>query len=159
MANSETKTYTLIGADGKSYQSATKGTLGGHRQDKIYGTLTCAGAARWIARGFYVKQRVFFADEKTAIAAGYRHCFGCLREKYKIWKTKNPKSQIPNRKGYATAIIEENVKIGDGTSVWDNVHIRHGATIGEECIVGEKTYIAYDVSIGNRVKINAEVLI
>ncbi len=42
--------------------------------------------ARWIAKGFYVKQRVFFADEKTAIAAGYRPCFGCLPEKYKEWK-------------------------------------------------------------------------
>ena len=60
---------------------------------------------------------------------------------------------------HPTAIIEENVKIGEGTSVWDNVHIRHGATIGEECIVGEKTYIAYDVKIGNRVKINAMVYI
>jgi acetyltransferase-like isoleucine patch superfamily enzyme len=39
------------------------------------------------------------------------------------------------------------------------VHIRHGAQIGEECIVGEKTYIAYDVKIGNRVKINAFVYI
>ncbi len=95
MAN---KTYTLIGADGKSYESLTKGTLGGHRKDKIYGTLTCAGAARWIAKGHYVKQRVFFADEQTAIAAGYRPCFECLREKYKKWKTKNPKSQIPNPK-------------------------------------------------------------
>ena len=30
---------------------------------------------------------------------------------------------------------------------------------GEECIVGDKTYIAYDVRIGNRVKINAMVYI
>lgn len=60
---------------------------------------------------------------------------------------------------HPTAIIEENISIGEGTSVWDNVHIRHGATIGEECIVGEKTYIAYDVVIGNRVKINAMVYI
>jgi len=60
---------------------------------------------------------------------------------------------------HPTAIIEENVKIGEGTSVWDNVHIRHGAEIGEECIVGEKTYIAYDVKIGSRVKINAMVYI
>lgn len=80
------KTYTLIGADGKSYESPTKGTLGGHCKDKIYGTLDCKGAARWIKKGFYVKQRVFFADEQTAIAAGYRPCFGCLREKYKEWK-------------------------------------------------------------------------
>jgi acetyltransferase-like isoleucine patch superfamily enzyme len=60
---------------------------------------------------------------------------------------------------HPTAIIEENVEIGEGTSVWDNVHIRHGATIGENCIVGEKTYIAYDVRIGNLVKINAMVYI
>lgn len=60
---------------------------------------------------------------------------------------------------HPTAIIEENVSIGDGSSIWDNVHIRHGASIGEECIVGEKSYIAYDVRIGNRVKINAMVYI
>jgi acetyltransferase-like isoleucine patch superfamily enzyme len=60
---------------------------------------------------------------------------------------------------HATAIIEENVSIGEGTSVWDNVHIRHGASIGENCIVGEKTYIAYDVRIGNLVKINAMVYV
>ncbi len=31
--------------------------------------------------------------------------------------------------------------------------------MGEQCIVGEKSYIAYDVVIGNRVKINAFVYI
>ena len=82
------KAYTLIGADGKPYQSKTKGMLGGHRKDKIYGTLECAGAARWIAKGHYVKQRVFFADEQTAIAAGFRPCANCLPEKYKEWKAK-----------------------------------------------------------------------
>jgi len=60
---------------------------------------------------------------------------------------------------HPTAIIEDNVTIGQGTSIWDNVHIRHGSTIGEDCIVGEKTYIAYDVTIGSRVKINAMVYI
>jgi len=60
---------------------------------------------------------------------------------------------------HPTAIIEEGVVLGDGTSVWDNVHIRHGACLGEQCIVGEKTYIAYDVAIRNRVKINAFVYI
>jgi len=82
----ESKIYTLISTDGKPYQSSTKGTLGGHRKDKIYGTLDCAGAARWIAKGHYVKQRVFFTDEQTAIAAGYRPCANCLTEKYKQWK-------------------------------------------------------------------------
>lgn len=60
---------------------------------------------------------------------------------------------------HPTAIIEEGVTIGEGSSVWDNVHIRTRAKIGRECIVGEKSYIAYDVRIGNRVKINAMVYI
>jgi UDP-2-acetamido-3-amino-2,3-dideoxy-glucuronate N-acetyltransferase len=60
---------------------------------------------------------------------------------------------------HPTAIIEDGVEIGDGTSIWDNVHIRGPARIGRECIVGEKSYIAYDVAIGDRVKINAFVYI
>src|SRR5579883_2284686 len=60
---------------------------------------------------------------------------------------------------HPTALIEEGVRIGAGSSIWDNVHIRRSASIGEECIIGEKSYIAYDVKIGNRVKINAFVYI
>jgi UDP-2-acetamido-3-amino-2,3-dideoxy-glucuronate N-acetyltransferase len=60
---------------------------------------------------------------------------------------------------HPTAIIEANVQIGPGSSVWDSVHIRHDTTLGEQCIVGEKTYIAYGVNIGDRVKINAMVYI
>ena len=60
---------------------------------------------------------------------------------------------------HSTAIIEGGVEIGTGTVVWDNVHIRRGASIGMQCIIGEKTYIAYDVRIGDRVKINAFVYI
>ena len=82
----EYKTYTLYGVDGKPYQSLIKGTLGGHKKDKIYGTLDCAGAERWLAKGHYVKQRVFFADEQAAIAAGFRPCANCLPGKYKKWK-------------------------------------------------------------------------
>ncbi len=60
---------------------------------------------------------------------------------------------------HPTAIVEDDVELGAGTSVWDNVHIRRGARIGDECIIGEKTYIAYDVRIGNRVKLNASVYV
>ncbi|MCA9035055.1 MAG: N-acetyltransferase [Planctomycetaceae bacterium] len=60
---------------------------------------------------------------------------------------------------HPTAIIENNVVLGDGTSVWDNAHIRHDAVLGEQCIVGGKSLIAYEVRIGNRVKINSNVYI
>jgi methylated-DNA-[protein]-cysteine S-methyltransferase len=80
------KTYTLIGADGAPRASGTPGTLGGHRSSRIYGTLDCPGAARAIARGGYVTNRVFFADEATAVAAGYRPCATCLPTEYHHWK-------------------------------------------------------------------------
>ena len=60
---------------------------------------------------------------------------------------------------HPTAIVEDRVEIGPGTSVWSHVHIRGPARIGRDCIVGEKTYLAYDVAIGDRVKINAFVYI
>ena len=60
---------------------------------------------------------------------------------------------------HPTAEIEEGVELGEGTSVWSQVHIRGPAKIGRDCIVGEKTYIAYDVSIGDRVKLNAMVYV
>ena len=80
------KTYTLIGPDGRSYASATPGTLGGHRGNRVYGRLDCPGALRWIARGHYVDRRVFFADEPTAVAAGYRPCATCMPAEYRTWK-------------------------------------------------------------------------
>ena len=64
-----------------------------------------------------------------------------------------------NPRIHPTAIVEDDVQLGNGTSVWDNAHIRTGTRIGEQCIVGGKTCIAYAVEIGNRVKINAMVFI
>jgi len=86
MTKTPRKTYTLIGRDGKPYESPTPGTLGGHRPNKGYGRLNCPSALRWIERGYYVKHRVFFADEETAIAAGYRPCAVCMPEEYAAWK-------------------------------------------------------------------------
>lgn len=60
---------------------------------------------------------------------------------------------------HPTAMIESNVRIGDGSSVWDNAHIRHDSVLGEQCIVGGKSLIAYDVRIGNRCKINSNAYI
>ncbi len=61
---------------------------------------------------------------------------------------------------HATAEIETGVHLGDGTAVWGHTHIRGpGTSLGEDCIVGERTYIAYGVAIGNRVKINAGVYV
>jgi UDP-2-acetamido-3-amino-2,3-dideoxy-glucuronate N-acetyltransferase len=60
---------------------------------------------------------------------------------------------------HPTAMIEANVRIGEGSSVWDHAHIRRDTILGEQCLVGGKTLIAYEVSIGNRVKINSNAYI
>ena len=78
--------FRLIGPDGQTYQSERPGTLGGHRRLKGYGRLDCPSANRWVAAGHYARHRVFFADEATAIAAGYRPCARCLPERYALWK-------------------------------------------------------------------------
>lgn len=87
------KTFTLLGADGKPYSSTMHGAVGGHRGGKLYGRLDCRAALQAIARGGYVKYRVFFADEATAIAAGYRPCAVCMPEEYAVWKKKQPVTQ------------------------------------------------------------------
>ena len=81
-----TTTYTLTDAAGQRYSSTTPGLVGGHRRTKLYGRLDCPSALRAIAAGHYVRHRVFFADERTAVAAGYRPCAVCLPEPYQRWK-------------------------------------------------------------------------
>nr|WP_204985487.1 Ada metal-binding domain-containing protein [Mycobacteroides franklinii] len=83
---STAKRYNLIGPDGRPYTSSTPGTIGGHRRNKLYGRLDCPAALRALAAGGYVLNRVFFADESTAVAAGFRPCAACLPEAYKAWK-------------------------------------------------------------------------
>jgi UDP-2-acetamido-3-amino-2,3-dideoxy-glucuronate N-acetyltransferase len=60
---------------------------------------------------------------------------------------------------HPSALIEDDVRIGEGSSIWDNVHIRRNTILGDKVIVGEKTHISYEVRIGNLVKINAFVYI
>jgi hypothetical protein len=87
--------YKLIGPDGVQYLSEKPGSLGGHRRNKLYGRLDCPSALRWLAKGHIVRYRVFFADEATAIAAGYRPCAVCMRAEYRAWKASRP----PDRPG------------------------------------------------------------
>lgn len=79
--------YTLLGPGRKPYPSQTPGRYGGYRPGKLYGRLDCPSALRAIAGGSYVQHRVCFADQATAIAAGYhRPCAVCLPARHTAWK-------------------------------------------------------------------------
>ncbi|MBQ9180566.1 metal-binding protein [Candidatus Saccharibacteria bacterium] len=86
------KIYHLIGPDGQPYESYEKGTLGGYRGGgarNLYGRLDCPAALAALARpthASYEAHRVFFKDEATAIAAGFRPCGRCMPEAYEDWK-------------------------------------------------------------------------
>ncbi|MCZ4096961.1 metal-binding protein [Streptomyces sp. So13.3] len=79
--------YTLVGPCGRTFRDTVPGTLGGHRRGRLYGRLDCRSALRVIAQGGYVRDRVFFRDEATAVAAGYRPCAVCLPREYRRWKS------------------------------------------------------------------------
>jgi hypothetical protein len=85
MGASSDRRWRLTGPDGSQYESAAPGELGGNRRLRIYGRLDCASARRALPKG-YARHRVFFADEAAAIAAGYRPCGACLRERFRAWK-------------------------------------------------------------------------
>jgi methylphosphotriester-DNA--protein-cysteine methyltransferase len=81
------KLYTLRDRHDRPYRSPEKGLLGGHARTKVYGTMDCPVALSLLRRGFVPRHRVFFADEETAIAAGYRPCGACMRHRYAEWKS------------------------------------------------------------------------
>jgi hypothetical protein len=85
-ASRQPRSWTLIGPEGRAFDSPRPGRLGGHRGTRIYGRLDCPAALRVIRRGGYVKNRVFFASAEDAIAAGYRPCAICLPAAYARWK-------------------------------------------------------------------------
>jgi methylphosphotriester-DNA--protein-cysteine methyltransferase len=78
--------FSVIGSDGHAHASERPGTLGGHRRTRVYGRLDCRCALRALARGGYAAQRVFFAGEADAIAAGYRPCAVCMPAEYAAWR-------------------------------------------------------------------------
>ena len=87
MRRAGAKRFRLLEPGGAFEESAKPGTLAGNRRSKIYGRLDCPAALRALPKG-YARHRVFFRDEPAAIAAGYRPCGACLRERYREWKAR-----------------------------------------------------------------------
>lgn len=60
-------------------------------------------------------------------------------------------------KVHPTAVVDDNVQIGNGTSIWHFSHIQSGVKIGEKCTLGQNVNVANNVQIGNHVKIQNNV--
>lgn len=62
-------------------------------------------------------------------------------------------------KVHPTAVVDDNVTIGKGSSVWHFSHIQSGAKIGDKCTLGQNVNVANNVIIGNFCKIQNNVSI
>ena len=60
---------------------------------------------------------------------------------------------------HPTAVIDAGATIGTGTKIWHFAHVSPGARIGEKCILGQNTFVADGVVVGNNVKAQNNVAI
>ena len=70
------------------------------------------------------------------------------------------KKEKPSAEKYfahSTVILENHVKIGEGTKIWHYSHILPNSSVGKNCNIGRNVVIGPDVSIGNGCKIQNNV--
>jgi UDP-2-acetamido-3-amino-2,3-dideoxy-glucuronate N-acetyltransferase len=58
---------------------------------------------------------------------------------------------------HSTAIIDNGVRIGEGTRIWHWTHVCAGAIIGNDCSLGQNVFVGNKVFIENNVKIQNNV--
>lgn len=58
---------------------------------------------------------------------------------------------------HPTAIVEENADVGAGTSVWHHAHVRDGARVGRDCVIGKNVYVDTQAVVGDRCKLQNNV--
>jgi len=60
---------------------------------------------------------------------------------------------------HETAIVDDNVIIGEGTKIWHFSHILSGTTVGKNCSFGQNCVVGGNVTVGSGVKVQNNVSI
>lgn len=58
---------------------------------------------------------------------------------------------------HETAVVESRAVIGAGTKIWHHAHVRDGARIGADCVLGKNVFVDSDASMGDRCKVQNNV--
>jgi len=58
---------------------------------------------------------------------------------------------------HETAIIDDNITVGEGTKIWHFSHLLPGTNIGQNCSFGQNCVVGPNVHIGNGVKVQNNV--
>ena len=78
-----------------------------------------------------------------------------------VLKSTKDEEDLNDRSFYvhSTAVVDENVEIGEGTKIWHFSHIQSGAKIGKGCTLGQNVNVGNNVKIGDYCKIQNNVSI
>ena len=76
--------------------------------------------------------------------------------KYKPAK-QSASDRFPKAKIHESAYVDDDVEIGDGTSIWHFSHVLGRVKIGPQCVIGQNVVIGPDVTIGKYCKIQNNV--
>lgn len=60
---------------------------------------------------------------------------------------------------HPSAIVDENVVIGEGTKIWHFSHVMSGSVIGNNCNLGQNVVVSPKVTLGNNVRVQNNVSI
>ncbi len=60
---------------------------------------------------------------------------------------------------HESAVVDNDVSIGEGTKIWHFCHIQSGAKIGRDCSFGQNVNVSNNVVIGDGVKVQNNVSI
>ncbi len=69
-------------------------------------------------------------------------------------------ASVRTRKAYnvhESAFVDENVEIGEGTTIWHVSHLMKNSRIGKNCRIGQNVVLGPNVTVGNGVKIQNNV--
>ena len=64
---------------------------------------------------------------------------------------------MSNYSVHPTSVVDDDVRIGEGTVIWHFSHIQSGAKIGARCSLGQNVNVSNNVRIGNGCKLQNNV--
>lgn len=70
---------------------------------------------------------------------------------------KNGPNQRANYSVHESAFIDDDVEIGEGTTIWHVSHVMRHSRIGKNCRIGQNVVVGPNVCVGNGVKIQNNV--
>jgi UDP-2-acetamido-3-amino-2,3-dideoxy-glucuronate N-acetyltransferase len=95
--------------------------------------------------------------EGVKVLTVLRRCQDALQAKKPVVATSASLQSKPSYFVHPSGFIDDDVKIGEGTTIWHVSHILKNSQIGKNCRIGQNVVVGPNVSIGNGVKIQNNV--